>query len=208
MRVEPIFFRQPLTGCQLVSPAIDHPEVAQIASPSCEKPVSTPQLIETHVSQPAINSTAPAETVLLLEKISKQLDHLASFKQSLVSQFQELAVALGVEIATAVVKHDVSQSADRINRLLQGLVDSHQSQLPLVVYVNQGDWEKLRIEHPDSSSSDSRLQWRVDDAIQAGDCRVESGERIMIANWQDQLAEIHLQIMECLQDVRVEDIEI
>ena len=73
-----------------------------------------------------------------------------------------------------------------------------------MVKVNKTDLEKLRISLHDTSSSDSMLQLKQDESLETGDCRIESSDHLVVANYQRQLADIQMQLMEALDDARVE----
>lgn len=140
----------------------------------------------------------------LLSKIEQQLKGQAKTQQEFVTQFQELTVQLAIQIASAVVRYEVVQHDTRIRQLLETYQTEHGTQVPLVVSVNRTDLEKLRISLHDASSPDSTLLLKQDDSLTTGDCRIESSEHLVVANYQRQLADIQLQLMEALDHARVE----
>ncbi len=162
------------------------------------------KLTKTGLTELDTNSPPQQEIRELLSKIEQQIKGQAKTQQEFVIQFQELTVQLAIQIASAVVRYEVVQHDTRIRQLLETYQTEHGTQVPLVVSVNRTDLEKLRISLHDTSSPDSTLQLKQDDSLTTGDCRIESSDHLVVANYQRQLADIQLQLMEALDDARVE----
>jgi flagellar biosynthesis/type III secretory pathway protein FliH len=136
--------------------------------------------------------------------LEQQVHRLNSRYLETLSQFQELAVQLAMEVATAVVGYEVQHHENRIRQLLDRLVNRPESPIPMVIHVNKIDLERLRISLRDTTSLDSMLQLKNDDSLSPGDVRIESAEQRLIASCRQQLANIQKQLMEYLTNARPE----
>ena len=166
-------------------------------------PTSDPKLTTTSPAESAKSSLPNADIRGLLEKIEQRIGQSRQNEHATVQQFQELAIRLAVQIASTVVKYEVEQHDTRIRKIIEDFTERHESQLPVVICVNQTDLERLRISLPDAPSSDSTFQLKEDDSIATGDCRLESSDQTVVADYERQLFDIQLQLMEALQNARV-----
>lgn len=205
MKSAHIILDHPVRDCFLVHRLPDPSSEPQSASDPEPPAANFGQLIQTDIAEPVISALPQNDCAQLLESISKQIETYREQQASLVEQFQELAIQLGAKIAESILGHEVSESIQRIRKLVISLFNSHESQSPIVVYVNTIDLAELRVSLQDSPSLDSKLQLKPDDSISAGNCRIESDQTTMVADWKLQLADIHLQLMEYLHETRLSD---
>ncbi len=196
-----LFFARPLKNAVMVSAQMG--SLRNFPANNGNFPQSG-KLTKTGLTELDTNSPPPQEIRALLSKIEQQIKGQAKSHQEFVTQFQELTVRLAIQIASAVVRYEVNHHDARIRQLLETYQTEHGSQVPLVVKVNKTDLEKLRISLHDTSSSDSMLQLKQDESLETGDCRIESSDHLVVANYQRQLADIQMQLMEALDDARVE----
>lgn len=205
MKSAHIFLDHPVNDCFMVHQLPDPIPEPQFASDPEPTATNFGQLIQTDIAEPVISALPQNDYAQLLESISKQIETYRQQQASLVEQFQELAIQLGAKIAESILGHEVPESIQRIRKLVISLFNSHETQSPIVVYVNTIDLAKLRVSLQDSPSLDSKLQLKPDDSISAGNCRIESDQTTMVADWKLQLADIHLQLMEYLHETRLSD---
>lgn len=203
MKTEHIYFNRPLRDCRLVGELGDTGSTQRLASGWNQPAGKNAQLIETDSSQPAIPSVPQPDYSELLGLIATQIGRNQDQRLELMGQFQELAVQLAAKIAESIVRHDVQQSIERIRELITTAINLNESKKPIEVHVNTIDLDKLTAILQDSPSLESEFQLKSDDAIQVGNCRIESGETTLIADWQQQLADIQLQLMEYLHESRL-----
>ena len=200
MPTHALFFARPLRNIVLVSSHTGKSRIVQNTSGNFPQ---SGKLTKTGLTELDTNSPPLQEIRELLSKIEQQIKGQAKTQQEFVTQFQELTVQLAIQIASAVVRYEVVQHETRIRQLLETYQTEHGTQVPLVVSVNRTDLEKLRISLHDASSPDSMLQLKQDDSLTTGDCRIES-DHLVVANYQRQLADIQMQLMEALDHARVE----
>lgn len=165
---------------------------------------SNQKLAATESQEVAKSDDSQAEIQKTFLKISREIEELKRHHDENISQIQEFAIRLAMRIARAVVMHDVTHHEDRIRAILETYLRQHEPQHPVVVYVNKLEMDRLLNSFPDSPSSDSAFQFKTDEAIAPGDCRIESLNQSVIASCDRQLDEIQLQLMENLDHARSE----
>jgi flagellar biosynthesis/type III secretory pathway protein FliH len=163
----------------------------------------------------------------LLKKIDDSIAQVAGQHNTLQSEFQELAIQLATEIASAVVQYEVTHHETRIRKFLETKVadlaqlnqqqtknqaqnqaqNQNQSPAPIWVHVNPADYARLQTSLADSPQVGETIELKSDDSVAIGDCHIESKNKHVIAQWQRQLTDISLQLMESLHDARVEPTE-
>lgn len=195
-------FDLPLRGAVLVNGLSQVPALIARETSESEKKSKLP---ETRYGEAATNSPLFAEELKsFCSSLEQQVKNLKAGYRDTLDQFQELAVQLSMEIASAVVGYEVSHHETRIRRLLETLFAQHDPPIPMVVYVNKIDMERLRISLRDTTSLDSMLQLKFDDTLPPGDVRIESSEQRLIASCRQQLSNIQKQLMEYLANARPE----
>lgn len=165
---------------------------------------SNQKLATTDSQEVATSDDSLAEIQTLMTKISREIEELKRHHDKTLPQVQEFAIRLAMQVARAVVLHDVNHHEDRIRAILETYLRQHEPQQPVVVYVNKLELDRLLNSHPDSPSLDSVFQFKTDEAIAPGDCRIESLNQCVIASCDRQLEEIQLQLMENLDNARSE----
>jgi flagellar biosynthesis/type III secretory pathway protein FliH len=177
-------------------------------NPTAEMPAvaveSNQKLAATDSQDVAKSDDSQAEVQKMVLKISREIEELKRHHDETLPQIQEFAIRLAMRIARAVVMHDVTHHDDRIRAILDTYLRQHEPQHPVVVYVNKLEMDRLLNSLPDSPSSDSAFQFKTDEAIAPGDCRIESLNQSVIASCDRQLEEIQLQLMENLDNARSE----
>jgi flagellar biosynthesis/type III secretory pathway protein FliH len=142
------------------------------------------------------------ELAKLCAKLGQQVEAYSSNYLETIEQFRELTVRLAMEIATAVVRYEVTDKEDRIRNLLQEFFAEQDPATTVVAYVNKLDLEVLRTSLQENQTLNNRLQLKSDPGMAQGDVRIETAEQRMIARCEQQLSSIQLQLMEYLSDAR------
>ncbi len=169
-----------------------------------KKAIEFAELTTTKATANAISPAPFDDSVRLLSTIEGLLKTQAATNASIQSEVQELVVRLALEIASTVVRYEVTKHDSRIRSLLAEIVTDHEAQAPFKVFVNKVDLERLRVSLQDNSELNSLIQLTLDNSLEVGDCRIESLEQKVVANYQRQLTEIQSQLMECLRHARSE----
>ena len=137
-------------------------------------------------------------------KISREIEELKRRHEESLPQIQEFAIGLAMRIAQAVVMHDVTHHDERIRATLDTFLRQHKPQHPVVVFVNKLDLDKLLNSSPDSPSTDSAFEFKADESIAPGDCRIDWSNQSVVASRDRQLDDIQMQLMESLDNARSE----
>ena len=201
MRKHNIKFDVPPRSVTLVPMFRPRQPVAEMPAESVPR---NEKLTATAAPEVAKSDDSRAEMQKLILKISQDIENLKQHHDQTLSQIQEFAVRLAMQIARAVVMHDVTCHDDRIRATLDAYLQQDEPEHPVVVYVNKKDLDRLLNSSPDSPSLNSVFELKPDDAIALGDCRIESKDQIVIASCVRQLDEIQLQLMENLDHARSE----
>ncbi len=176
--------------------------------PVAEMPAASRQrsekLTTTAAPEVAKSDDSHAEMQKLILKISQDIEQLKHHHDQTLPQIQEFAVRLAMQIARAVVMHDVTCHDDRIRATLNSYLQQYEPEHPVVVYLNKKDLDRLLNSSPDSPSLNSVFELKPDESIALGDCRIETTNQIVIASCVRQLDEIQLQLMENLDHARSE----
>lgn len=200
MRTIQLSFKLPVKNARLLGAQDSGSMLTAIANGALEK---TAKLATTEADELAKKRLlADQELAKLCAKLDQQLDSYSSNLSQTIEQFRELTVRLALEIATAVVRYEVTEKEDRIRNLLQEYLAEQDSATVVVAYLNKLDLERLRTSWQEQTSLHHRLQLKSDQSIAQGDVRIETAEQRVIARYEQQLSSIQLQLMEYLSDAR------
>jgi len=209
-----------ISGGNHVGNATDHSKLTTTANSNPAK--NAPQESAT---QPASLSALSANDQLnqLLTSIQQQINQLSRVEQEILHDFQELAIQLATQIASAVVQYEVTHHETRIRNIVSAILihpaqtrQQHATatpstsantnlQLPAItVRVHPTDWQRLQHLASTDFQTDSLIHWSADPAIAIGDCEIETKNQSVVANCQRQISDIHQQLMESLHDARTE----
>lgn len=113
-------------------------------------------------------------------------------------------MALALEIAEAIVQHEVSHHATRLEKLIMQAFPQPNAPGSVMVYVNQADRDRLQTVWQQSIESNNAVQLAIDLSLADGNCRIETRTERMLADWRHQLSEIRTQVLEVLRHAPVE----
>ncbi len=142
---------------------------------------------------------------LLANAAEMVLELQEQHRQSL-SEMQEVAVELAAAAASWLVGFAIEHDMFAIDDLIRKSLHQLELDQPVRVRLNPADHELLRNLMKDPTSRDAlkNVTCFDDSAIPRGNCRVESGRKILLTDMDSRLADIRRSWMEKLDDSQVE----
>ncbi|HMO13586.1 MAG TPA: FliH/SctL family protein [Pirellulaceae bacterium] len=150
------------------------------------------------------NATYVADFEIKLRELLTQLDRqfraMWQVQANTLHECRELAVKLGMEIARAVVRHEVGVSDKRIMELLEEAVAGQKDFGTATLYVNGKIIDRIKRTIAEANVSAFIGDVRADDSLAIGDCRIEAASCALIADHEEQMSRIQAKLLEYLQD--------
>lgn len=199
----------PLRGATLADPAAALPPlpVVVVAPPPPEPPPPPPEPVVV-AAEPVVSMEEELARRLdadrgLIEKslaaMNQQIHALHETRSQERREWRKAAVELAVTLATRLV-HDQILAGDfpleTVARELIGQVDAG----PVTVYLHPDDLALInhRLDGKPLVERDEAVVIRPDPALPRGDCRVETGEAIALAQLDVQLADLRRRLLRSL----------
>lgn len=140
----------------------------------------------------------------LLLSLQEQLNELENRRKASLSELQRVAVELAVAVAGHILRTEVLAGNYPLESLVREAIDRLGGPPMATVNVHPEDLAWLQ-SHGDITTKFATIaRWNGDRGLQRGSCFVEAGDLGLVANWSQQLEDIHRRLLEGLEDAQIE----
>jgi flagellar biosynthesis/type III secretory pathway protein FliH len=137
-----------------------------------------------------------SEAINSIQRLDKEVQRLASLRDSDIKNLQQVAVQLAIEIASTIVDRELS-------------AEGYDPTRQVVAALNEIEYElaTVRLNPLDASRFDAELDLeyikvREDGSVEPGNCVIDTNEVTLERTWRDQLERIRTNLLSELSDAR------
>lgn len=143
----------------------------------------------------------------LLESIAEAIHELEDRRQRSLDELQQLAVELGVAVASKLVYQSLQADEFAVEKLVEGLLAQLPMQRPIVVRLHPEDLALLhrRLKGKTAPWSDrGEVSLVAEPSLSRGDCRADAEEFGILSRMDFHLSEVRQQLLQNLDHAQIE----